>query len=330
MTATEPGAMPSISLALPPTPDSVALAVRAEELGYDRVWLYDTPALQLDVWMSLALVAQATSRVGIGPAVLIPSLRHPLVTASAIATLESMAAGRTAYAIGSGFTGRRALGQKPMRWTDVVTYVRQVRSLLEGGAVEIDGAHVAMIHAPGQAPARPIHVPWLIGAGGPKGLAAAEELDAGVFTTQPTAGFGWSALLAFGTVVDDGEDPDSARVLEAAGPGAAVAYHALYEQRSPVLRSLPGADAWIGAIEAVPAETRHLAIHRGHLTVLNDIDRLMMTGSLAAGISRSGTAGQMRQRVAAAAAEGTTEFVYQPAGPDPRRELEAFIVAVRG
>ena len=320
---------PAISAALPPTPQSVGLAVRAEELGYDRVWLYDTPALQLDVWMSLALVAQATSRVGIGPAVLIPSLRHPLTTASAIATLESLAAGRTAYAIGSGFTGRRALGQKPMKWPDVVTYVRQVRALLAGESVAVDGAQVAMIHAPGQAPARPIEVPWLIGAGGPRGLAAARELDAGVFTTQPANGFSWSALLAFGTVLDDGEDPDSPRVLEAAGPGAAVAYHALYEQHSPVLRSLPGADAWIGAIEVVPEETRHLAIHRGHLTVLNDIDRLMMTGSLAIGISRSGTAAQMRERVAAAAADGTTEFVFQPAGPDPMRELEAFIAAVR-
>lgn len=324
------GTLPAISLALPPTPDSVALAVRAEQLGYDRVWLYDTPALQLDVWMSLALVAQATERVGIGPAVLIPSLRHPLVTASAIATLETLAAGRTGYAIGSGFTGRRALGQKPMRWSDVVTYVRQVRTLLEGGTVDVDGAVVGMIHGAGQAPERPITVPWLVGASGPKGLAAARELGAGVFATVPTPGFEWSALLSFGTVLDDGEDADGERVLEAAGPGAAVAYHALYEQRSPVLASLPGAPAWIEAIESEPKEARHLAIHRGHLTELNDIDRLMMTGSLAVGISRSGTASQTRERVQAAAEGGTTEFVYQPAGPDPLREMEAFFAAVRG
>lgn len=317
-----------LSIALPPTPESVALAVRAEELGFDRVWLYDTPALQLDVWMSLALCARATERIGLGPAVLIPSLRHPLVTASAIATLEQMAAGRTAYAIGSGFTGRRALGLKPMRWVDVVTYVRQVQDLLAGRTTEVDGAQVGMIHAPGQAPARPIEVPWLVGAGGPKGLAAAHELGAGVFTTSPAPGFAWSALLAFGTVIDDGEDPDGARVLEAAGPGAAVAYHALYEQKSPVLAGLPGADAWVAAIEAVPEATRHLEIHRGHLTELNDIDRLVMTGSLAAGISGSGTAEQMRARVAGAAAAGSTEFAFQPAGPDPMREVEAFHAAV--
>jgi 5,10-methylenetetrahydromethanopterin reductase len=262
--------------------------------------------------------------------VLIPSLRHPLVTASAIASLEVLAAGRTAYAIGSGFTGRRALGQKPMKWSDVVAYVRTVQALLRGEAVEVDDGMVAMIHAPGQAPARPIEVPWLLGASGPKGLAAARELGAGVFTTSPTSGFDWSALLAFGTVLDDDEDLDSPRVLEAAGPGAAVAYHALYEQRSPILGSLPGAAQWTAAVEAEPVATRHLEVHRGHLTVLNDTDRLVMTGSMATGLTRSGTAEQWRTRIAAAAEAGVTEIAFQPAGPDPRRELEAFWNACAG
>ena len=173
------------------------------------MWLYDTPALQLDVWMGLALCAATTSTIGLGPAVLVPSLRHPLTTAAAVASLETLAAGRTAYAIGSGFTGRRALGQKPMRWSDVVDYVRIVQALLRGETVEIDGAAVAMLHGAGQAPARPIEVPWLIGASGPKGLAAAAELGAGVFTTSPQDGFGWSALLAFGTVIGDDESPDA-------------------------------------------------------------------------------------------------------------------------
>jgi 5,10-methylenetetrahydromethanopterin reductase len=321
--------MTSISIALPPTPETPALAAHAELLGYDRVWLYDTPALQLDVWMHLALCARATSTIGLGPAVLIPSLRHPLVTASAIATLETLAAGRTAYAIGSGFTGRRALGQKPMRWADVVSYVRGVQALLRGEEVTIDGATVAMIHGDGQAPARPIEVPWLIGAGGPKGLDAARQLGAGVFATAPTPGFDWSAVLWFGTVLDEGESPADERVLEAAGPGAAVAYHALYEQGDARLAGLPGADAWVAAIDAVPAERRHLDVHRGHLTTLNDTDRLMINGELAVGLTRSGSAARIAELLAEAAAAGMTELAYQPAGPDPKREIEAFIAAVR-
>jgi alkanesulfonate monooxygenase SsuD/methylene tetrahydromethanopterin reductase-like flavin-dependent oxidoreductase (luciferase family) len=42
----------------------------------------------------LARVAEQTSRIGIGAAVLIPSYRHPVAQASAIATLEALAPGR--------------------------------------------------------------------------------------------------------------------------------------------------------------------------------------------------------------------------------------------
>ena len=86
----------------------------AEQLGYRNAWCYDTPALQLDVWMTLALAAQRTSRIGLGPAVLIPTLRHVMTNAAAIATLAQLAPGRTAIGIGTGFTGRLALGQRPL------------------------------------------------------------------------------------------------------------------------------------------------------------------------------------------------------------------------
>ena len=39
---------------VPETPDHIRLA---ERLGYRRAWVYDTPALQLDVWVTLARAA---------------------------------------------------------------------------------------------------------------------------------------------------------------------------------------------------------------------------------------------------------------------------------
>ena len=51
---------PLISVALPPTLETPELAPTPRSSGYERVWLYDTPALQLDVWMSLALCATRT------------------------------------------------------------------------------------------------------------------------------------------------------------------------------------------------------------------------------------------------------------------------------
>ena len=237
-------AMLQISCALPPAPDTPDMVRYAEELGYVRAWIYDTPALQLDVWMTLALAADRTDRIGIGPGVLVPSNRHVLATASAIAHLESLAAGRTAYAFGTGFTGRHALGQPPLRWVDVVSYVTDVRALLAGRSVEVDGAMVAMLHGSRQAPARPIDPPFLIGTSGPKGEEAAHLLGTGVISSSPVAGFDWSVVLTFGTVLDDDEDVDSERVVGAAGPGAAIAYHAGYQRRRPTFDGLPDAAKW--------------------------------------------------------------------------------------
>src|SRR5439155_26206682 len=93
-------------------PNRIALA---EKLGYRRAWVFDTPALQLDVWMTLARAADRTSRIELGSGVLIPSLRHLMVTAAAIATLVDLAPGRVNVRIGSGFTGRLAMGQRPNR-----------------------------------------------------------------------------------------------------------------------------------------------------------------------------------------------------------------------
>ena len=99
-----------ISCAIPPVPDTPDHIALAERLGYRRAWVYDTPALQLDVWMTLGRAAERTRRIELGPGVLIPSLRHVLVTASAVATLVELAPGRVNVGIGSGFTGRLAMG----------------------------------------------------------------------------------------------------------------------------------------------------------------------------------------------------------------------------
>ena len=56
----------------------------AEELGYARAWFYDSPALYPDVWVQLCRAAERTDRIGLGPGVLVPSLRHVVATAAAI------------------------------------------------------------------------------------------------------------------------------------------------------------------------------------------------------------------------------------------------------
>ncbi len=314
-----------VSCAFPPGPDVVEHAVLAESLGYRRAWLYDSPALYPDVWVTLARVAERTDRIGLGPAVLIPSLRHVLAQAAAIATLEGLAPGRTVAAIGTGFTGRMALGQKPLPWRDVEWYVRSLRALLRGEQVEVDGAVVQMIPPAGFLPAPPIAVPILVAANGPKGLRVAGELGDGVMTIgsgQPD--FDWCAVLAFGTVLDDGEPPSSQRALAAAGPALTVVYHGMYEANPAVVDSLPGGPEWRTALENVPASVRHLAVHEDHLVRVTERDVPLLDGDTLAGFTWTGSAAQLRERLDQLEASGGTEILYAPMGPDIPRELRAF------
>jgi 5,10-methylenetetrahydromethanopterin reductase len=325
-----------ISCAFATSSDTPAHVELAESLGYRRAWLYDSPALYPDVWMILTRCAERTSRIGLGPGVLVPSLRHPMVNAAAIAELVDQAPGRVAVAVGSGFTGRFSLGKRPLPWRQVADYVRCLKALLAGGTVEWDGARIRMMHLSGYGARRPVDVPILIGADGPKGLAVAAELGDGVFSAavpQPDAvdAADWRALLSFGTVLDEGEDLTSPRVVDAAGPGAVVMYHAVYERGGAVaVDGLPGGREWRAAVEAHREDERHLAIHEGHLVRANARDKPYVADliPMASAASLTGTAEQVAQRVGGLAASGVTEVAYQPAGSDIERELRAFASAI--
>ena len=86
--------MPTYDFRLPPGPETADLAVLAEELGYNRVWCPEIPAFGHDVWVTPARIAEKTPHIGLGVAVLVPSFRHPVAQAGAIATIESLAPGR--------------------------------------------------------------------------------------------------------------------------------------------------------------------------------------------------------------------------------------------
>ncbi len=162
---------PSVSVAFatsPSSPDDIALA---EHLGYGRAWLYDTPQQSPDVWMVLALAAQRTESIGLGPGVLVPSLRHPMVNAAATRMLQGLAPGRVAVAFGTGFTGRAALGLPPLTWSYMRRYIIAYRGLLRGEVVEWDGARMRMLPPEQHPQTPPAPPPILISAMGPKGAS---------------------------------------------------------------------------------------------------------------------------------------------------------------
>jgi 5,10-methylenetetrahydromethanopterin reductase len=322
-----------ISCAFPPGPDALEHIVEAERIGYKRAWLYDSPALYSDIWVIAALAAERTTKIGLGPAVIVPNLRHPLTQAAAIATLEQLAPGRVAVAIGTGFTGRMAMGQRALTWAFTRDYIAQLRALLRGETVDVDGAPVRMLHGRGFAPSFPIPTPIIVAANGPKGLAVARELGDGVMTIgagEPS--FDWCAVLAFGTVLDDGEAADSERALAAAGPAFTVVYHAMYEGDPSRVDALPGGTEWRARIETVPERERHLAVHEDHLVRVTERDRplLAAAGDLLPAFSWTGAAADLRTRLDTLEASGATEILYAPMGPDVPRELRAFMAMATG
>ncbi len=324
-----------ISIGVPPGPQALATAIQAEELGYDRVWLYDSAALYEDIWVHLGLIAERTERIGLGTAVLVPNLRHVMTTASAIATIDRLAPGRLACAIGTGFTARLVLDQKALPWSDVRTYVLQLKALLRGEVVEIDGKRCQMIHHPEMAKPRPIDVPILLSAFGPKGTAITREIaDGWMGVAPPSERFDWATQMMNGTILEPGESPSSDRVIDAVGAWHTVVYHAIWVGAPAAVDAMPGGAAWRQQIEAErPEGERHLAVHDGHCTHLTERDRLIFDacredGQDVAWMGLVGTAEDVRKRVEASAAAGASEILYTPSGSDLARETRSFYEAV--
>jgi 5,10-methylenetetrahydromethanopterin reductase len=130
--------MMQFAIAIPTDAESWRVVRRAEELGFARAWFYDTQMLSADPFVAMAVAAVKTSRIRLGTGVLIPSNRIAPVTANALASLNKLAPGRIDLGVGTGFTGRRAMGLGAIRLRDLEEYVRVVTALLGGETVEAE------------------------------------------------------------------------------------------------------------------------------------------------------------------------------------------------
>jgi 5,10-methylenetetrahydromethanopterin reductase len=136
-----------------------------------------------------------------------------MVNAAATAALVALAPNRVAVAFGTGFSGRRAMGYRAIPWAYMDAYIRAYRGLRRGETIEWEGALMRMLHPPSHGAPRPVEVPILISALGPKEAGVAHELAVGCsprlrwpeFAKQ----FSSVSYLFWGTVLDDGEDPRS-------------------------------------------------------------------------------------------------------------------------
>ena len=165
-----------LDLRVPPCApvDEVAAFVRqCEEAGFSGVGILDSQMLERDVFVSMALAAQATSRIRIASAVTNPVTRHLSVLASAAKTVAELAPGRVEFWIGRGYSCVQTIGVKPASVRQMRESVQTLRRLMSGEQVSFNGVSSRMRH--GDWPVPPIY----ISAAGPKAIEVAGEVADG-------------------------------------------------------------------------------------------------------------------------------------------------------
>jgi alkanesulfonate monooxygenase SsuD/methylene tetrahydromethanopterin reductase-like flavin-dependent oxidoreductase (luciferase family) len=178
----------------PETGRLLALAERAEALGYDAVWVGDSLLARPrhDPLTLLAAVAARTRRVMVGTAVFLPALRNPVVLAHQLATLDQISEGRLVLGAGiandlpniraefaaAGVPFERRVGR-------MMEGLRLARALWTGQPVDWEGRWPVKGGVLGPTPHRPGGPPiWLAGSVRAAFERAAKHFD-GWFAIEP-------------------------------------------------------------------------------------------------------------------------------------------------
>lgn len=162
-----------------PVPELVELAALAESVGCSRCWVADEGIVTRDVYVTLTAIAVGTGRIGLGPGITNPYVRHPGATAAAVATLDELSGGRAFVGIGAG--GGLTLGPLAIERDRPLTAVREMvatlRRLFAGEVVDHVG-HAFSFRGARLAYARP-GIEIVLAGRGPRMSALAGEMADG-------------------------------------------------------------------------------------------------------------------------------------------------------
>lgn len=159
--------------------DLVTHAKMAEDGGYDMIGLGDSQSVFREVYVNLGILARETESIRLGPAVTNPITRHPVVTASAMATVDEISDGRAFIGIGSGDSAVHTLGHRPARLAEMEEYMTVVKTLFGADPIEYDDATVRLKWLERENQTR--DVPVFLGAEGPKTLKLGGSVADAVF-----------------------------------------------------------------------------------------------------------------------------------------------------
>ena len=332
-------------IAMATAADAWKLVARAEALGMSSAWFYDTQMLSADCFVAMGAAAVKTKRIRLGTGVLIPSNRIAPVTANALASLNQLAPGRIDFGVGTGFTGRRAMGLGAMKLADMEAYIHTVQALIRGETLEAEfegkvrkirflnpelglintrdpiALHLSAYGPRSRALTAKLGAGWLNFVGdvesGSAGAVAMRESWAGAGREAATLS---ATAFALGCVLEDGEPFDSPRAMAQAGPRAAVVLHRAADEAIAGLPNSSGippaaAEAIAGYIEHAlqyePADAKYLQNHRGHLMFVKPEERQYVTPELIRDTSFTATEAELKRRIGDLRDAGYTQFSVQ-------------------
>jgi len=173
------------------------------ELGYDIIGIGDSPAGWRELYISMTIAALETDNAIITPWVTSPFLRHPLVAASSLATLQSLSGGRIAMGLATGGSNVMAAGLHPANQNQIREYWDALKDLLDGKPASYEGHRIAPLHLP-------YKTPIYYSAFGPKALKLAGEKADGVimFTNMDLDLTAKKIAAVRQGAIDAGRNPD--------------------------------------------------------------------------------------------------------------------------
>ncbi|HEX4192156.1 MAG TPA: LLM class flavin-dependent oxidoreductase [Stellaceae bacterium] len=318
-----------IGINLATSADSWKIVRRAEELGYSRVWFFDTHMLNADVFVGMTAAAMMTAKIRLGTGVLIPSNRIAPVAANALASVNALAPGRIDFGISTGSTARSTMGLGPVKLAAMAEYIRVVQALLRGETIEWEFEEarrkIRFLNPEIGAINITDPIPLHISAAGPRARKLTAELGADwIVPTGSVAGAAraigemqkaWQAAgrdpkdhiataVVGGCVLAEGEAYDSPRVKAQAGPHAMIALHNQVEAaeagftRPPMPAHLQPLLEEYRALYMTyqPPDARYLTNHRGHLMFVKPEEAPLCTAELIKAMTFTGTKEALREQ----------------------------------
>jgi probable F420-dependent oxidoreductase len=156
-------------------PDDAAgwldLARRAEQIGFEALYVADHPGSCAAPFVALAAAAAVTTRLRLGSYVVNAGVREPILLASDVATLDVVSGGRAILGLGAGHT--------PAEWAAVGKVRPGVRARIDH-CIAVAEQTRRMLAGEGMEQPRAVQqpVPLLIGGGNTRLLGwAAEHAD---------------------------------------------------------------------------------------------------------------------------------------------------------